>query len=796
MERGTWVLSAMMTGLFVTGGLLASPPTVDAATLEPPTVHGITYVANSAELEYLDQSLASASSPYAGATIDLTDNINMEGYAWQPWANFHGTLNGNGYAIMNVDVSTTTQHWDPTGIIDVFSGGIIENLGITNPSASQYANGSSIILGTLVGEMTGGIIEDVYVQGGEVTEAPNSIGFKGGIGGIVGEMSGGTLENSYATIYVNSPTPDIYYGGIAGTSFSSATVINDLWGTTSADSSIPAIGSGTAGTSVVTTTVAAMEAAGATSPNTLLGSSATWDFAVGTLPVLIPTAVPVPTVTVTASPGTDAGTTALSMTALVTGDTFAVQVGTSSPTIIEGETLPSSASSYVIGSNLTVSPDAVVTVYEVTPSGVVDAASTVIISGTEMNPEPLVISTTSLPTANAGSPYAMTLTLGGGNGQDTWSISSGTLPTGLTLSSSGVLSGIPTVTGTTTFTVEVTDTANQTDAATYTFTVDPAPLAIATTALPAATVGSAYDETLGVTGGNGQDSWSVTSGTLPAGLSLSSAGTITGTPTTAGTATVTLEVQDTAGQSASATLQLTVNPAALTVTTTALPPVIVNQPYDETLGAAGGNGGDTWTITGGALPSGLTLSSSGVLSGTVTATGTTTVTVTVTDAAGKTASTALTLAAILGISPPPNVIIQPISLPGLHGDIITNLGYNPLQAIQFGTAIGYIEERAALQFGVSLTGEGANSSYLTNLLGGNGVGIGSPVSPTQQAQFAALYQKLGIIPTWTNNTVTLPQALAALKQAQASSLAIENYLVQLWGYAWPIAQQMIPPTTL
>jgi hypothetical protein len=70
---------------------------------------------------------------------------------------------------------------------------------------------------------------------------------------------------------------------------------------------------------------------------------------------------------------------------------------------------------------------------------------------------PIFISTSSLPGATVGSPYSATLTAGGGNGPYMWSITSGALPPGLSLSSSGVISGTPTTTGTYNFTIQVVD---------------------------------------------------------------------------------------------------------------------------------------------------------------------------------------------------------------------------------------------------------------------------------------------------------------------------------------------------
>ena len=80
------------------------------------------------------------------------------------------------------------------------------------------------------------------------------------------------------------------------------------------------------------------------------------------------------------------------------------------------------------------------------------------------------------------------------------------------------------------------------------------------------------------------------------------------------------------------------------------------------------------------------------------------------------------------------------------------------------------------------------STYLSSVLDGPGVGLQQHVSAMQQGQFAALYQKLGIIPTWTGNTVDSAQGVKTLLAASASTLAIENYLVQLQGFSWSAAQ--------
>src|SRR4029077_9195293 len=103
----------------------------------------------------------------------------------------------------------------------------------------------------------------------------------------------------------------------------------------------------------------------------------------------------------------------------------------------------------------------------------------------------------------------------------TWAVSSGSMPPGLNLSGRTV-SGTPTRTGTFVFTVQVTDNANPPlkDSQDLSIKIDPLPLVITTTALPAGVVGNSYSQSLAATGGVTPYRWSVSTGSLPSGLSL------------------------------------------------------------------------------------------------------------------------------------------------------------------------------------------------------------------------------------------------------------------------------------
>ena len=176
---------------------------------------------------------------------------------------------------------------------------------------------------------------------------------------------------------------------------------------------------------------------------------------------------------------------------------------------------------------------------------------------------PLVIGPAALPAAVINTPYSATFTSVGGVGPFTWALASGTLPPGLTISASGVISGTPTVLGTTTFKVQVTDSQTPTaavDVASKSVTVN-SPLAITTSSLTGGSVNVPYTASLAASGGVPPYTWSITSGSLPTGLTLSSSGFISGTPTTQGTSTFTVQVSDSQATpaTATATLSLAIN---------------------------------------------------------------------------------------------------------------------------------------------------------------------------------------------------------------------------------------------
>ena len=260
--------------------------------------------------------------------------------------------------------------------------------------------------------------------------------------------------------------------------------------------------------------------------------------------------------------------------------------------------------------------------------------------------DPLSVTTTSLPGGTVGQAYSQSVTATGGKSPYAWSVTAGSLPPGVTLNAStGAVTGTPTSSGTFNFTVQASDSGNPVRTATKALSISVvAQLVVNTTSLPGGTVGQAYSQTLSASGGTPPYAWSLASGSLPPGLNLAaSTGVVSGTPTTAGTYSFTAQVTDGA-QTATKALSIAVSPAStLSITTASLPQGRVLTGYSATLTAAGGTPPYTWSRIAGALPNGLTLSSSGTISGTPAKPGSYTFTVRVTDSLGAIASKTFTV---------------------------------------------------------------------------------------------------------------------------------------------------------
>ena len=255
----------------------------------------------------------------------------------------------------------------------------------------------------------------------------------------------------------------------------------------------------------------------------------------------------------------------------------------------------------------------------------------------------IALAPTTLPSGRQNVAYSRTITSSGGTAPYTYAVTAGALPAGLTLSTGGTLAGTPTVNGSFTFTVTSTDSQGYPGSRAYTLVIAVPAIAVAPNTLPSGRQNVAYSQTLTASGGTAPYGWAVTAGALPAGLSLSGAGVLSGTPTVNGSFTFTATATDSQGYPGSRAYTLVIAVPTIAVTPTSLPTGRQNTAYSQALAASGGTAPYGWAVTAGALPAGLALSSAGVLSGTPTANGSFTFTATATDSQGYAGSRAYTL---------------------------------------------------------------------------------------------------------------------------------------------------------
>jgi hypothetical protein len=276
------------------------------------------------------------------------------------------------------------------------------------------------------------------------------------------------------------------------------------------------------------------------------------------------------------------------------------------------------------------------------------AGSTLAVSPNQLRGQgPLSVASPTLVAGQVGQPYTDHVAVSGDlcpGSDDTFSLAGGSsLPAGLSLTSDGVVSGTPTATGTTSFSVKLSDTAGNAGTASLSLSV----LDVEPTTLPGAVAGRAYSQSLSTSGGTGPYSYSLAPGSsLPAGLSLTSGGVISGTPTSAGSASFTVNVSDGSGATDGAVLTLGVSggAAALTIGSAVLPGATVGQSYSHQLNTTGGTSPYHYSLaSGSSLPTGLALSSSGLISGVPKTAGNTKVTVKVDDASGDSGTSAVAL---------------------------------------------------------------------------------------------------------------------------------------------------------
>lgn len=267
------------------------------------------------------------------------------------------------------------------------------------------------------------------------------------------------------------------------------------------------------------------------------------------------------------------------------------------------------------------------------------------------------------------------------------------------------------------FTYTATNAAGTSSPATVTITVSPPTITYAPAAPPHAKAGAAYSQSIAsASGGSGSYTYQVSSGTPPAGVTLGlNDGVLTGTPTAVGTFTFSVVATDHSTgtgpfSSAPASVTLVVDAPTIVLAPASLPDGTFNTPYSQTITASGGNGTYNYTLDSGALPGGIALSQTGVLSGTPTAAGTFNITVKASDSTtGPAAPYAQTKSYTLTIAPP-TITISPGSLPN------ATVGTSYSQALSASGGTGqytFSIDGGAPPPGLNLAGDGTLSGTPT-----------------------------------------------------------------------------------
>jgi hypothetical protein len=359
-----------------------------------------------------------------------------------------------------------------------------------------------------------------------------------------------------------------------------------------------------------------------------------------------------------------------------------------------------------------------------------------------------------LPSGMSSAGYSASNVAGGGFAPYSLSLSGGMLPPGLSLSGNG-LTGIPTQAGIYHFTLTGTDAYGCAGSQSYALAIDCPAVTLAPLSLPSVTVNSAYAQTLTATPAGGNYSFAVTSGFLPAGLTLNSNGSFSGAPVQSGTFTFRITATGFGGCAGFRDYTLLVLCPAISLSPASLPGGTLGQAYFQSISASPA-GLYSYSVTSGALPAGLTLNSAnGSISGTPTVSGT--LSFTITAAAGGCAGSRSYTVQIscAGVS------LTPASLAGAQAGVAYNATIQASGATSYNLLAGNLPP-------------GLNLNLATGQLSGTATATGS-YNFTVQATAAGgcsgtqSYSLVVSCPTLTVNPATLPNGTTGTAYHQTLS---------------------------
>lgn len=325
------------------------------------------------------------------------------------------------------------------------------------------------------------------------------------------------------------------------------------------------------------------------------------------------------------------------------------------------------------------------------------------------------ITPTSLSNPQVEVAYSQQFSATGGTAPYIWSYTGG-LPAGLSLSSTGLLSGTPATASGYSFSVYASDATGFVGNKSYTVTVARPTITVTPTTISNPKVGTAYGVSFAATGGTGPYSWQ-SSGSVPPGLSLTTGGVLSGTPTTSGSYTFTVTVYDRYSAPGSRSYTVTVASASVVaISPTSISGLKVGYEYSQQFTATGGTAPYTWTSSG-AVPAGLIFDSSGLLSGTPTTQTSYSFNIIATDgsagAYSRTNAYSVTVAAP-DLPPVPVITVTPTT----PGSMSVDVAYSKQYAASGGTVPYYFSVIGVLPPGLSISPSGLVSGTPTSSAGG------------------------------------------------------------------------------